>query len=188
MNAKLNNRRMAMQLRRDHYRRRAMEAAAGAETGAPAHHHHHAHTPEADKGAEQLREQLIRTKAEFDNFRKRSRRDAEQAIGLANEKLLEQMLPVLDNFDRALAQPGDSVDALLNGVQMIRKQLGDVMAQSGLEKVEALGQPFDPNVHEAVSTGPSDDHADNHVSEVFQEGYRLKNRLIRPAMVKVVKA
>ena len=145
----------------------------------------------ADETAKQLdalKDQLIRQAAEFDNFRKRQKRDETQRIELANIKLLESMLPVVDNLDRAMAHPGDSVESLLTGLTMVRKQFLDMLAQNGLEKVDALGQPFDPNMHEAVSMEPPTAEApENHVSAVFQDGYRLRGRLLRPAMVKVAK-
>lgn len=143
---------------------------------------------EAAKQVEVLKDQLVRQAAEFDNFRKRQKRDETQRIELANLKLVEAMLPVVDNLDRAMAHPGESVESLLTGLTMVRKQFLDLLAQNGLEKVDALGQPFDPNVHEAVSMEPATPETpENHILAVFQDGYRLRGRLLRPAMVQVAK-
>jgi molecular chaperone GrpE len=191
------NHRMARRLRRQHYMAQpASEPALPALPEPPAHdapHVHATHAPkhppvaEFEKTIETLRDQLVRNQAEFDNFRKRQRRDEQQRLELANQGLLEQLLPVLDNFGRALANPGESVEGLLSGLQMIQNQFGEILRQNGLEKIEALGQPFDPNKHEAVSMEVSDSVPDGQVVEVFQDGYALKGRLIRPAMVKVAR-
>jgi molecular chaperone GrpE len=179
--------RLACQLRRDHYRRarkeKGFQSILNGILGDP--------SPAgiSDNGSEikQLKDQLIRKQAESENFRKRSRREQQQKIQMANLDLVESMLPVVDNFHRATQNPGDSVEGLLSGIEMVFRQLLNLLEQNGLEQVEALGQVFDPNLHEAVSTGPSKEYEDNHVCEVFQDGYRLKDRLVRPAMVRVVK-
>lgn len=198
-----NMHRLARRLRRQHYLMAqaaeppapAQQEPAAAEQQPPhahgAHHAHHApkHAPvaEMEKMIETLREQLVRNQAEFDNFRKRQRRDEQQRLELANQGLMEQILPVVDNFGRALANPGDSVQGLLNGLVMVQNQLTEILRQNGLEKIEALGQPFDPNKHEAVSVEATDAAPDGQVLEVFQDGYTLKGRLVRPAMVKVAR-
>ena len=187
--------RLARRLRRQHYRLAEVEkrsaqsplaraaitsAALGAKHGAPA--------TEAEKMMDHLREQFARTQAEFDNYRKRQRREEQQRTDLAAQRLVEQLLPVLDNFDRALKNPGDNVPSLLSGIEMVHKQFADALRQAGLEKIEALGAPFDPNLHEAVSAiPPAAGQSDNTVIEVFQDGYVLKGRLIRPAMVQVAR-
>jgi len=184
---RISSHRLAYRLRRDHYRRarntRGFQSFLNGILEDPV-------TPSSgDKSSEinQMKEQLIRKQAEFENFRKRSRREQQQKIQMANLDLVESMLPVLDNFQRATDSPGDSIDGLLSGIEMVFQQLQDLLQQNGLEPVKALGQVFDPNVHEAVSTGPSDDFEDNQICEVFQNGYKLKDRLVRPAMVQVVK-
>lgn len=180
--------RMALRLRRMHYRMSALDGAAPFND----HAHHKSGCSEASHGnldaqLEKMREQLLRQQAEFDNFRKRTRREEETRIQQANIKILEALLPILDNFERAIAAPGDSVESLLSGVQMIQKQFIDSLSQFGLTQIEAQGQPFDPNLHEAVAVGAEDDAEDNTVLEVFQPGYLLNDRLVRPAMVKVCK-
>jgi molecular chaperone GrpE len=146
---------------------------------------HEQHTAEAGRQVSHLKDQLIRTQADFENFRKRTSRDLQQQLELANRRLLSEILPVLDNFDRALSNPGESVDGLLGGLQMVQKQFGDILTQAGLERIEPKGEPFDPNFHEAVATGESEELPDNHVLDVLQPGYLLKGRLLRPAMVRV---
>ena len=178
--------RLALRLRRRTRNGHAPEAGLH-----PHGHRSHAVTEaghETHTQLETLKEQLARTHAEFDNFRKRQRREGDQQREQAGRAVVEALLPVLDNFDRALINPGDSVDALVSGVEMIHRQLQDVLAQNGLERVEALGQPFDPTLHEAVTTGEAEDGVeDNQVIEVFQPGYKLKGRLLRPSMVKVAR-
>jgi molecular chaperone GrpE len=199
-----------LKLRRRHFRAGALEASAedlapgaheccgGHGHDAPCdghgHHHHAAHAgapaalAEAEKTIEKFKEQLLRQQAEFENTRRRLQREQSQQFEFANQKLIEGLLPVLDNFDRALANPGDSVQTLLSGIQMVQKQLADLLAQNGLTKVESLGQIFDPNKHEAVSmTAAAEGQQENEIVNVLQEGYLLKQRLIRPAMVQVAK-
>jgi molecular chaperone GrpE len=142
---------------------------------------------EADEQLARLKDQLARARAEFDNFRKRTRRDAQQQAEQANKALLESLLPVLDTFERAMANPGQSVEALLAGIQMVQKQLVDVLSAAGLEKIDPVGKPFDPSLHEAVATGPAGEVPDGHVMEVLQAGYVLKGKLARPAMVRVAR-
>lgn len=142
---------------------------------------------ESAKQVALLKDHLLRNQAEFDNFRKRTKRESQLQSELANKALIESLLPALDNFERALANPGQSIDGLLSGIQMVRKQLMDALAASGLERIEAVGQPFDPHVHEAVATGEAGEIPDNHVLEVMQPGYSLKGKLIRPAMVRVAR-
>ena len=187
-NLDLYNRRLLYRLRRQHYQ--MLQAETAGQVHDLTHEgtiHHHGHKAEADKVAEQLREQITRLQAEFDNYRKRVRRDEQQRINLATQGLVESMLPVLDNFQRAVDNPGESVEALLVGIEMVHKQLIDILAQNGLTRIEAVGQPFDPNLHEAVTTEQTDQMPENHVVAILQEGYRLKDRLIRPAMVKVAR-
>lgn len=185
-----NNRRLALRLRR---RNRHGQMVDIPEINAHELRHHHPHphaathapVGETEEKIARLQEQLVRTQAEFDNYRKRQRRDEQQKMALANQNLLEHLLPVIDNFERALANPGESVEGLLSGLEMVHKQLLDNLRQAGLERIEAQGQPFDPNYHEAVGTVPSQDVPENHVVQVLQEGYKLKDRLLRPAMVQV---
>ena len=185
------NHRLARRLRRQHYRLAEVEktpAALAPLTKSATGAKHGAAVLEAEKMVDHLREQLARTQAEFDNYRKRQRREEQQRNELANLQLIDQLLPVLDNYDRALKNPGDNVQSLLSGIEMVHKQFADTLRQVGLEKIEPLGQPFDPNLHEAVSAVPAvEGQSDNTVVEVFQDGYVLNGRLIRPAMVQVTR-
>jgi len=132
---------------------------------------------------DQYLDALKRLKAEFDNSRKRQQRERARTLEAASEKLVQELLPVLDNLDRALESDGD----IRGGVQATREQLADVLAEEGLLPVASDGQPFDPNVHEAVMGRPSEDHEDGTVLQTFQRGYLLNGRAIRPAKVVVAK-
>jgi molecular chaperone GrpE len=136
-------------------------------------------------------ERLLRTTADFDNFKKRAAREKQDAIRYANEALLEKLVPVLDNFDAALsaAQTNSSgaAQSLQTGVAMIFQQLKKVLTESGLEEVDATGQKFDPNLHEAVSQQETTDVPEGEVLQQLRKGYKLRDRLLRPATVVVAK-
>ena len=136
-------------------------------------------------------ERLLRTTADFDNFKKRAAREKQEAIRYANEGLLEKLVPVLDNFDAALsaaqASSGSSAQSLQTGVSMIFQQLKKVLTESGLEEVDATGQKFDPNLHEAVSQQESAEVPEGQVIQQLRKGYKLRDRLLRPATVVVAK-
>ena len=136
-------------------------------------------------------DRLVRTTADFDNFKKRAAREKQEAIRYANEALLEKLVPVLDNFDAALsaAQAGSNsaAQSLQTGVAMIFQQLKKVLIESGLEEVDATGQKFDPNLHEAVSQQESAQVPEGHVLQQLRKGYKLRDRLLRPATVVVAK-
>jgi len=135
---------------------------------------------------ETLLERVARLQAEFENARKRAIREQQEFRDFALADALRSLLPVLDSFDRALATAGGS-DELRTGVELIHRQFNDALAKLGLEKVGATGQPFDPNVHEALGMVETNEVEDNHVAEELQSGYKLKGRLLRPAMVRVAK-
>jgi molecular chaperone GrpE len=136
-------------------------------------------------------QRLLRTTADFDNFKKRAAREKQDAIRYANEGLLEKLVPVLDNFDAALSaaqtSSGNSAQSLQTGVAMIFQQLKKGLTESGLEEVDATGQAFDPNLHEAVSQQESKDVPEGHVLQQLRKGYKLRDRLLRPATVVVAK-
>ena len=135
-----------------------------------------------------LYDKLLRQQAEFENFRKRVERERGSLYQHGRDDVLLQFLPVVDNFERALTSmetsEGDA-EALRHGVELIHKQFKDALAKFGLEAVDAVGQAFDPHVHEAVTTEATDKHKENTVIEEFQRGYRIGDRLLRPAKVKV---
>ena len=126
---------------------------------------------------------LRRLKAEFENSRKRQQRERERLLETASERLVVRLLPVLDNLDRALEAEGD----IREGVRATRDQLADVLGEEGLLPVASDGQPFDPNVHEAVMGQPSDEHEEGTVIQTFQRGYLLNGKPIRPAQVVVAR-
>ena len=133
-------------------------------------------------------ERLLRVKAEFDNYRKRTERERRELIEQAAGDLLGDLLPVVDDLERALAAETQDGDAYRRGVEIIHKQLLDVMARRGVAPIEAVGADFDPALHQAVVHEPSDGHRDGEVVEELRRGYTLRQRLLRPSMVKVAKA
>ena len=140
--------------------------------------------------AQQYHEQLLRTAADLENFKKRAARERQDAIKYANESLLEKLMPVLDNFEAALAAanaPNTSLQSLQSGVSMIQQQLKSAMADAGLEEINAAGQPFDPNLHEAISQQETSDVSEGFVVQQVRKGYKLRDRLLRPASVIVAK-
>jgi molecular chaperone GrpE len=136
-------------------------------------------------------DRLLRTTADFDNFKKRAAREKQDAIKYATESLLQKVIPVLDNFEMALAAAQNSsaadIKSLQDGVTMIHAQLKSTLTEAGLEEVDATGKPFDPNLHEAVSQQESDTVAEGHVLQQLRKGYKLRERLLRPATVIVAK-
>ena len=140
--------------------------------------------------AAQYYEQLLRTTADLENFKKRAARERQEAIKYANESLLEKFIPVLDNFEAALAAtnaPNTTMASLQSGVSMIQTQLKSAMSESGLEEINATGLPFDPNLHEALSQLETSDAPEGHVVQQVRKGYKLRERLLRPAAVIVAK-
>ena len=136
-------------------------------------------------------ERLLRTTADFENFKKRAAREKQEAIKFANEGLLQKLLPVLENLDMALAatqtarpEAGQSLQA---GVNMISQQLKGVLAEAGLEELDALGKPFDPNLHEALMQKETPDVPEGQVVQQLRKGYKFRDRLLRPAGVVVAK-
>lgn len=133
---------------------------------------------------DQLLDRLARLQAEFENARKRTERERAEFRDYAMGNVVEQFLPVLDHFELALKANG-SVEQLRSGVELIVKQMGEVLRQLQVTPVPAVGEPFDPRVHEALGTVERDDIPDHYVAEEIRRGYRLRERLLRPAMVRV---
>lgn len=133
-------------------------------------------------------DRLLRLQAEYDNFKRRTQKEKESASKYKAQDLAEDLLPVLDNFDRALEQEvSEEAQGFKDGVEMVYRQLVDSLKTHGVEEIEALGEPFDPNMHHAVMQDEDDSKPENTVLEEMQKGYLLKDRVIRPAMVKVNK-
>jgi molecular chaperone GrpE len=129
---------------------------------------------------------LVRLQADFDNYRKRTEKERDQARHRGVENLIEQLLPVLDGFDRALAAHDDpAYEDYRKGFELIRKQLWDLLAKQGVHRIESVGKEFDPNVHHAVEHVPTNDYPDGAVIDEFQPGYTFHHRVLRPAMVRV---
>jgi molecular chaperone GrpE len=133
--------------------------------------------------------QAMRTAADFDNFRKRVAREREEAVRFGNQDLLEQLIPILDNFEMGMmAAASDTSSMIYIGMDMVRKQFNDFLSQQSVEEIAALHAPFDPNLHEAISEEVSDSIAPGSVIRVTRRGFRLRDRLLRPANVIVAKA
>ena len=136
-----------------------------------------------------LQDRLLRTAAEFDNYRKRIDRERREQADSAATGFLTEILPVVDNLERALQAPSAPEAAGYRaGVELIHRQLVDLLRKRGVTPFEALGTDFDPRIHQAVSQEASDAHRDGEVMEELQRGYMLGDRLLRPAMVKVAKS
>jgi molecular chaperone GrpE len=138
---------------------------------------------------EKYKDAALRARADLDNYRKRVAREKEDAIRYANNSLLESLLPILDNFELGLEAAKNTPEAtgIVQGLQMVRKQLEDFLRDHGVEIVNAEGSPFDPNLHDAVAHEPSSDVAEGTVVRQLRKGFKLKDRLIRPASVIVSK-
>ncbi|MFA8439601.1 nucleotide exchange factor GrpE [Pueribacillus sp. YX66] len=136
---------------------------------------------------EELKSRYLRVQADFDNFRKRTKTEREATAKYRSQSLAEQLLPVLDNFERALVVEATNEESksILTGVEMVYRQFTEALQQEGIEEIEALGEPFDPHKHQAVMQEKSEEHDSGIVIEVLQKGYKLKDRVIRPSMVKV---
>jgi molecular chaperone GrpE len=130
-------------------------------------------------------DRLARLQAEFDNFRKRSVREQQEFREYALADSLKQLLPILDSLDRATKVEGVSAEDLRSGIELIDRQFHDVLTRLGVEPIGAAGQPFDPNMHQAIQMVETDEVPDHHVLDELQRGYRLHDRILRAAMVRV---
>ena len=155
-------------------------------------------SPAADEALrlerDDLRDRLLRVTADFDNYRKRTDRERREHAEYASSDLIRDLLPVIDDLERALAAPIDpaassgQVATLRQGVELIRRQLAEVLRRRGVEPIDTVGQDFDPQWHEAIANDPLDGHRDGEVTAEVRRGYRIGQKLIRAAMVKVAKA
>jgi len=136
-----------------------------------------------------LNDKYLRLAAEFDNYKRLAQRDQRDQIRFGNEQLLKELLPVVDNLERAIkaAKDGGSGSSLVQGVDLTLKQLNGALGKFGVQSIPTLGQPFDPSGHQAVASVPSAQVPERHVVDEFQRGYRLHDRILRPAMVTVSK-
>ncbi|MBS4199726.1 nucleotide exchange factor GrpE [Bacillus sp. FJAT-49732] len=142
---------------------------------------------ELEKKVEESENRYLRLYADFDNFRRRTQLDREASEKYRSQSIITNLLPAIDNFERALQiEPTDEqAKALLEGVQMVYRNIIDALKEEGAEQIEAVGQEFDPNFHQAVMQTNEAEYGSNIVVEEFQKGYKLKDRVIRPSMVKV---
>lgn len=138
-----------------------------------------------EKHSEELNSQLLRLQADFVNYRNRVNKEKENSIAYGTEIIVCELLPVIDNFNRALEAEEDTENGFYKGIKMIEKQLIDVFEKNSIVEIKALGEEFDPNFHHAVVMEESDEFDSNIVVDVLQKGYMLKNKVIRPSMVKV---
>jgi len=138
---------------------------------------------------EKYKDAALRAAADLDNYRKRVSREREESVKYANAAFLERLIPILDNFELGLqaARTGPQASAVLDGMAMVYKQLQDFLTNSGVETIEATGQIFDPNLHEALTQEESDEIPEGKVIRQVRRGYRLRDRLLRPANVVVSK-
>jgi len=138
---------------------------------------------------ERFKDLALRSQADFDNYRKRSAREKEDAVKFANANFLERLIPIFDSFELGLAAAKSSAEgsSILAGLDMVAKQLGDFLTESGVQPVEAVGQKFDPNFHEAIAEEESAEADEGVVLRQLRKGYKLKDRLLRPATVIVSK-
>ena len=141
------------------------------------------------KERDDLYDRLLRKTAEFDNFRKRVERDRKEMIDWAAADVIGDLLSIVDDFDRALAAPAPpEAQSYKAGIELIQRQLAELLKKRGVATVEALGTDFDPHLHQAVAYDESPGHRDGEVVEEMRRGYKLGDRLLRPAMVRVAKA
>ncbi len=134
----------------------------------------------------ETKDKLLRVMAEYDNFRKRSQKEKEQAYGDTKASTIAQFLPVYDNFMRAMSAEATDLDSFKKGIEMIFNQYGETFKKLGVESFGEKGEEFDPNIHNAVMHGEDEELPENSISDVFSTGYKMGDRVIRPAIVKVV--
>ena len=139
-----------------------------------------------NKDLQEKKDRLLRLQADFDNFRRRSAKEREEISAVVTQNFCKDMLPLLDNFERAMAAETKDVEAFQKGVEMIFTQFQEILKKNGLEHIEAIGQKFDPNFHQAVMRVEDPEKEDDTVAQELQKGYMVKGRVIRPSMVQVV--
>lgn len=146
-------------------------------------------TEESNDENSKLKDSLLRLQADFTNYKRRVEKEKIDIYKYAAESVITKLLPVLDNFDRAFkeVQEEDKEDAFTKGIELIKQDLDKILTQEGLEEIESDNQKFDANLHHAVFMEENDEVESEHIIETFQKGYKLKDKVIRPAMVKVSK-
>ncbi len=142
---------------------------------------------QAQQEAKDLRDEMLRMRAETDNLRKRLQREKQESVQFANERLIKQLIPIFENLDRALKTPDTNVESLKEGVRMTSDQVLALFKKENVEPIQAVGEPFDPSIHEVLSQMESNDHDENTVIEEFSKGYRMNGRVLLPARVVTAK-
>lgn len=137
--------------------------------------------------AEAESERYMRLMAEFQNYKKRAAKEKTDTLQYANEKIVDDLLPVIDNFERALATETDDLEGYAKGMQLIFEQFMKALENAGVEEIKAMDEEFDPNVHNAVMTENIEDKDDGKITKVLQKGYKLRDKVVRPSMVAVNK-
>ena len=137
--------------------------------------------------AEAESERYMRLMAEFQNYKRRAAKEKTDTLQYANEKIVGDLLPVIDNFERALATETDDLEGYAKGMQLIFEQFKKALENAGLEEIKAMDEDFDPNVHNAVMTDNIEDKDDGKITKVLQKGYKLRDKVVRPSMVAVNK-
>src|SRR5438094_7204289 len=134
---------------------------------------------------DRFRDLALQTQADFENYKKRAARERDEGIKYANRSLLERLVSIVDNFELGLSAAREERSPIYSGMNMVLKQLTDFLTENGLEPIDAVGKQFDPNLHEAIGHEPSNKVPEGHVIRQTRRGYRLKDRLLRPATVVV---
>ncbi len=138
---------------------------------------------QAQQEAKDLRDEMLRMRAETDNLRKRLQREKHDSVQFANERLIKQLIPIFENLDRALKAPDTNVESLKEGVQLTSNQVLALFKKENVEPIQAVGESFDPSIHEVLSQIESNDHDENTVIEEFSKGYRMNGRVLLPSRV-----
>jgi molecular chaperone GrpE len=143
---------------------------------------------ELEREKEEIYQRLLRLQAEYDNYKKRSQKEKEASLKYKSQDLVNELLPVVDNFERALeVEKNDHTKGIIDGITMVYNQFKEALSTAGVKEIETEGKEFDPNLHHAVMQTEEEDTDSNIIVEELQKGYMLKDRVIRPAMVKVNK-
>jgi len=138
---------------------------------------------QAQQEAKEARDEMLRMRAETDNLRKRLQKEKQDSVQFANERLIKALIPIFENLDRALKAPDTNVESLKEGVKLTSDQVLALFKKENVEPIPAVGEPFDPSIHEVLSQMESNDHKENTVLEEYSKGYRMNGRVLLPARV-----
>lgn len=142
---------------------------------------------QAQQEAKEARDEMLRMRAETDNLRKRLQKEKQDSVQYANERLIKALIPIFENLERALKAPDTNVESLKEGVQLTSDQALALFKKENVEPIQAVGEPFDPSIHEVLSQMESNDHDENTVIEEFSKGYRMNGRVLIPSRVVIAK-